>query len=243
MKNIFKIKIHFFFYIIFILSILTGNFKIFITLTLITFFHELGHIIMGIIFKWKIEKVIILPVSLQTIFNTKINNNKYEEILVTIMGPVFQTILFLIIKDKEILRYNLMILLFNLLPIVPLDGFKLLKIIFYEIFPFIIVEYMSIVISFLTLISLIILSKFNLIIILICVIFSFKTIKELENTKYIYNKFLFERYLYNPRFSKTKNIKNRRYLYKNHNNTFFSQKYIINEQEIFSKMFDNIKLL
>lgn len=243
MKNIFKIKIHFFFYLIFILSFFTGNFKMFINLTLITFFHELGHILAGTIFKWKIEKIVILPISLLTIFNTKINNKKYEEIIVTIIGPLFQVILFLFIKDIELIKYNIIILLFNLLPISSLDGNKLLKILLYDILPFIVVEYIGIIISFITIIVLFIYSKYNLIVTIICVIYLFKTLREIDNIKYLYNKFIFERYLYKLNYSKKKNVNNKRYMYKNFSNTIYTKKYIQSEEEMLSKMFDNKELL
>ena len=109
MKNIFNVKINFFFYLAFIIAIFTGNFKIFIILTLITFVHELGHIIGGLFFKYKIERVVVLPLSMLTVFNTKINNKWYQEFIVTILGPIFQIVLFNAINDERILKYNMLL--------------------------------------------------------------------------------------------------------------------------------------
>ena len=47
---------------------------------------------MSIYFKWKIEKVIILPFGALTIFNVDLNSKIYEEFLICIMGPLFQLI-------------------------------------------------------------------------------------------------------------------------------------------------------
>ena len=71
MKTIFKI--HPFFYIFALICILTGYFKNFIIIMFIILFHEMGHILAGLYFKWKIEKIIILPFGGLTLFNEKIN--------------------------------------------------------------------------------------------------------------------------------------------------------------------------
>lgn len=241
MKNIFKIKIHFFFYLTFIISILTGNFKIFITLTLITFFHELGHIIGGLIFKYKIEKIVVLPLSMLTIFNTKINNKWYQEFIVTILGPLFQILLFNFINNERILKYNMILLLFNLLPIFPLDGSKLLKIFLYNYLPFKLVEKINIYISFIVLVLLNISIPKNLLIILVSTIFLFKIFKEKNNLDYIFNKFLFERYLYNINYKKIKIINQLKLeeMYKYYYHHFLSKNKIEEEHDFLLKMFDN----
>lgn len=241
MKNIFKIKIHFFFYLTFIISILTGNFKIFITLTLITFFHELGHIIGGLIFKYKIEKIVVLPLSMLTIFNTKINNKWYQEFIVTILGPLFQILLFNFINNERILKYNMILLLFNLLPIFPLDGSKLLKIFLYNYLPFKLVEKINIYISFIVLVLFNISIPKNLLIILVSTIFLFKILKEKNNLDYIFNKFLFERYLYNINYKKIKIINQLKLeeMYKYYYHHFLSKNKIEEEHDFLLKMFDN----
>ena len=58
-KNIFKV--HILFYIVALFCILIGFFKEFIIFSSIIIIHELGHIIGALIFKWKIEKVVLLP--------------------------------------------------------------------------------------------------------------------------------------------------------------------------------------
>ncbi len=245
MKNIFKIKIHFFFYVVLLISFFTGHFKTFITMTIITIFHELGHIITSQIFKWEIDKVIVMPVSLLTIYNIKINTKKYQELLVTIMGPIFQLFLFFFIKDAIILKYNLILLLFNLLPIYPLDGSKIFKIILYDYIPFIYVENINIYLSVITILFLLVISQCNLIIILVSVIFIFKVIEEYKKRKYIFNKFLFERYLYKIKYKKSKIINGLKKddFYKNYHHNFITKNKIVTEEEFLGKMFDNTRVL
>ena len=51
-------------FIIGFICFLTGNFKNFIIFSSIIIVHELGHIIGALIFKWKIDKIILLPLAL-----------------------------------------------------------------------------------------------------------------------------------------------------------------------------------
>ena len=233
------IKISIPFYICFIVFFLIGKFKLFIVLTSITLFHELGHILMGILFKYKIEKVIVLPLGSLTIFNTKINNKLYKELLVTILGPLFQVILLFILTKYN--KYNIYLLIFNLLPIYPLDGYKILMILLYNIIPFKITNYLGLVISIILLVILFILRPNSIIIYLIFIVYLYQIYKEYKNTPYIFNKYLFERYLYKIKYPNNKDIKgiklNKMYKYKTH--TFYNKNKIFKEEEILSKMFDN----
>ena len=73
MKNLFKI--HLFTYVLAIIMILMGKFKIYLYFTLVLFIHEIGHIIMAIFFKWNIKKIIILPFGILLKFEDNLNSN------------------------------------------------------------------------------------------------------------------------------------------------------------------------
>lgn len=234
MKNIFKI--HIFFYLVSLILILTGYIKDLIYIMFIILFHELGHILIGIYYKWKIEKVIILPFGAITIFNTKINIKLKEEFLVTIMGPLFQSILFLINNNKFI-YYNKLLLIFNLIPIIPLDGSKLLNIILNKMFSFYKSNLLSIIISIILIIILFTLNN-NLIGTFIIIFLSIKVIESIKNNKYIFNKFLFERYLYNFNFKKIKIVNNIKKMKKEKNHIFNIKNKYITEREYLRKLFD-----
>ena len=195
MKNIIKVNICS--YILFLISIFTGNFKKFIIITLITIFHEIGHIIVSILFKFKIEKIVIVPFGLITIFNKPINTKIYKDLIITLMGPLFQFLLFFIIKDEKVLSINYNLLLFNLIPIIPLDGSKLLNILFELIFPLKFSYMLSLFVSLIILFSFL---KLNLTVILVVLIYLINNIKYYKNFKIYFNKFLLERYLYDYNF-------------------------------------------
>ena len=214
---------------------------IFMTIIL---FHELGHILVGVLFRWKIEKVIIMPFGGLTIFQELINKPILEEFLVCIAGPIFQTIYYIFISrciDIKNMHYSL--LLFNLLPIVPLDGSKLLNLLLNKLFPFrlsyIMTNVLSIVLSFLFLI-IIIYMNWNFILFLTLLLLIKKTIKEIKNTNYIFNRFLLERYINDINIKKIKQIEGIKLqkMYRDYKHIFISDKNYYTEREIIRKRFD-----
>lgn len=242
MKIISKIKIHPFFYLFSLIFILTGYFKNFFVITFIISFHELGHIIISQLFHFKIEKIILLPFSGITIFKEAINRPMKEEFLIAIAGPLFQSILFLFLKG-EFFYYNLFILLFNLLPIFPLDGSKILNLLFNVFSNFSKSHLISIFCSFLT-IFLFLFQK-NLIFYLILFFLFCKTIKELKEHHFLVNKFLFERYLYDFKFNKTKIIKgdDTKKMKRDHKHLFYFAHTYHTERQILRRMFDKQSFL
>lgn len=207
-------------------------------------FHEFGHFIVAKLFKYKIDKIYIYPLGGIIKFNDYINRKSYQELLVTLAGPLFQIILslFVVKYDKDIVDFSNILLLFNLLPIVPLDGSKILSCFLYLIIPYKKSLTISINISFLF----IFLSSFYLfnnyysfIIILSLLLLLLKIFDEKKLIKYSFDKFLLERYLYYFRFRKTKVIKNIKDMYKYRNNIFIINNKLFSEKEILVKYFSN----
>ena len=134
-------KIHPIYYIMAIICILTGLFKDFIYITLLIFIHEIGHLTAALYYKWNVKKIVILPFGGITIFNELLNKSLKEEFVILVLGPIFQILFYCIlcifnIKSNLITNYHYSLLLFNLLPIIPLDGSKLLNIILNKLFSF-----------------------------------------------------------------------------------------------------------
>lgn len=104
--------------------------------------HELGHLMAGIILNMKVKRVSVMPVGFSIEFklsekdyNEKIlRSNKLEikKLIIASCGPITNALIILIallIKKqfdyKQLIIYsNLAILIFNLLPIYPLDRWK-----------------------------------------------------------------------------------------------------------------------
>ena len=233
-KNIFKI--HILFYIIGFICFLTGNFKNFVIFSSIIIIHELGHIIGALIFKWKIDKIILLPFGGITIFKENIDKSLKEEFIIAILGPLFQITFYLLYKNNQIFNYyNIAILLFNLLPIYPLDGSKIFNILFNLFFPYKLSHILSIVLSFIFIILLVI-YKIDLSLILIFIIV--ELFKEILKHKYYFNKFLLERYLNNFNYKKHKVIKNIKSMKKQTMHIFKINNKFYTEKEIIKELFD-----
>ena len=219
MKNI--LKIDYSTYIIIILYLLSGNFKEIIILYLIIFIHELGHLFFLKKYHKKIENIIFYPFGGITKYQSFVNHNLKEELLISCGGIINQILLFIIFfglfKLTLINQYtynifsknNIALLIFNLLPIIGLDGEKILRIILENFISYVKVNTLIIIISFITLVLFIIKSislKFNIIFILSFLIY--KIIYFIRNRKYLENKFLLERYLYDLKYSKIKYLNN-----------------------------------
>jgi len=231
MKNIFKI--HPLYYLIALISIFTGLFKNFILFTSIILIHELGHILGAIICKWKIKKIILLPFGGLIIFDELLNRRLIEEFVILIMGPLFQILFYFIFKDNMIIKeYNYNLLFFNLLPIIPLDGSKLINIFLNKIFSFNLSHIISIIISFITII--LVISNKGLIIYLIFIFLIIRNVKELKEHNYLVNKFILERYLYKLKFNKIKFVKglNLKKMKKDNKHIFYNNKYYLEDELI-----------
>ena len=209
-------KFHILFFLMAFLCGITGFFKNFIFLTLIIIVHELGHVLLARIFKWKIDRVVILPIGGITIFDEVISKSLLEEFFILIFGPLFQIIFvnlffFIFGFNEFIYYYNLFLLFFNLLPIYPLDGYKLFNIFLNIIFSYRLSFIVSIILSFIFLLLSFLFLFFyyhNFILFIAFIILLFRNIKYLFSFKLIFNKFLLERYLYKFYFKKYKFINN-----------------------------------
>ena len=236
-KNIFKI--HPLFYLTAFICVITANFKNFIIFSSIIIVHELGHIIGAIIFKWKIDKVILLPFGGITIFQENIDKSLKEEFIIAILGPLLQLVFYFLYSGNSIFnQYNLIILLFNLLPIYPLDGSKIINILFSEFISFKRSHILTIITSFITLSVVILSIKYNLLLYLILLFIVLEIIKEINKHNYYFNRFLLERYLYNNEYSKNKIIDNIKKMKKQTKHIFKINNKYFTEREIIRNLFD-----
>lgn len=182
-----------------------------------------------------------MPFGGLTVFNVDINRPLKEEFIICLLGPLFQIIYYLIFKDifdiKNI-HYNLLV--FNLLPIFPLDGSKIFNIIFNKVFSFKLSLYVTYIISFIVISVLFITDQFNLLLFLTLILLFFKNIKELKNIKYIFNRFLLERYFKYFNFKKRKVVKSGKVskMKKDYYHLFFVKNKYVTEREMLKKMFD-----
>lgn len=244
-----KISIHPFFYLAALITILTGTFRSFIALFFLLFIHECGHILVALFYHWKIEKIIILPFGGLTLFHESLNRYKVEEFWISLAGPLFQIIFYYLwtsLCGYSSLFWNnhITLLLFNLLPIYPLDGSKLLSLGCNCFFPFLKSYTWTLLISFIFLILMsifIFYFNWNLLLFLVLAFLFLKCVKEFQARKYIWNKFLWERYRDYLVFPKRKKINgiDLTQTYRDRTHLFYQDGKTYTEREILSKRFDN----
>ncbi len=239
MKNILnKIEFHYTYIIMAFGLVITGHFVNLIIFTSLIIIHEMGHIIISKILSYKIDKVIIYPyggfVKLNTRINTKIENDLLVAISGIIMQSIYFGIIFFLYRNGIVreyiyslfLLYHKSMLIFNLLPIYPLDGAKIVNLILSKYFSFNIANYISIVISLITVIFFLYSDIYENI---------YKFYKDIS---YIYNRFILERYLFKFNYKKKVIIKNKDKMYKNRVHIFNDNGKLMNEKEYISTFFE-----
>ena len=238
-----KIEFHPLFLITTLIFILIGKFRFLLYFMLLIFIHEMGHILISLLFKWKIDKVIILPFGGLTKYDIMINTPLIEEFLVTISGVSIQIIFFTIIKNIIDYKYfsfiNYFIIIFNLIPIYPLDGSKILNVLLNKITSFRNSNLLTVIISYIFIIILsIVLININKIIILV-LIFLFREVDKLyKERNLIFNKFLLERYIKELKFKKEITINNEDKMKRDYRHLFYINNNYITEKYFLEKYFD-----
>ena len=139
----FRIDLKIFLFII--LFYFTNQLELYVLIMIFAILHELGHLCAGILTGMRPEKLEIKPYGVAILFklfpkdyNTKIGSgNKLEikKIFIALAGPITNLLLILIFlnipieeKLKQLIIYsNILLILFNLIPIYPLDGGRVIK--------------------------------------------------------------------------------------------------------------------
>ena len=139
----FKIDLKIFLFII--LFYFTKQLELYALIMIFAILHELGHLCAGLISGFKPEKLEIKPYGISILFqlfpkeyNTKVKNgNKLElkKIFIALAGPITNILLICIFANlmleeriKQLIIYsNILLIIFNLIPIYPLDGGRVVK--------------------------------------------------------------------------------------------------------------------
>ena len=146
-----SIKIDLKIFLFFFLFLLTSQIEMYILLMAFAIIHELGHLAMGLILKFKPEEIRLTPVGLQIKFIVnseeynkkikKVNKLNIKKAIIALSGPIINLIILSIVAIISKFNFNLqnlyiyqiiiyanfLIAMFNLLPIYPMDGGRFLN--------------------------------------------------------------------------------------------------------------------
>lgn len=213
--------------------------------------HELGHLIILKIYKIKINEITLLPIGAYL----KINVFKDEEIrrylFIYSFGIFFNFIIAIIAfiaNNNFLFKLNVGMIIFNIIPILPMDGFYILNYFICIFLPYRIAYRISLIINlFILPILLIFIIKYQLGIIFICYFgyFLLILIKNVRKRNYLYEDFLLKKHLnYNL---KLKNRKNKYYklpllnnLFLGYHNYFYDNDFFIDENNLLNKRYGNV---
>lgn len=225
MKTLFKVSP--LTYIILLSALLCGYFNYVLIITTILFVHDFGHIIIMKINKINVYEINILPFGSTIKSDINYNIKSFKQLFISVAGVAAQGLLFFtfflfyrigIINDISyhiFLYYNKLIIIFNILPIIPLDGSKILLSLIENILPYKLSLKMVNVWSLIWIFLFISFNVKTFNLVLISVFLFLKTYEEILNHYLIFNKFLLERYLYSFDYKKIKYVKDIRHMYKN----------------------------
>lgn len=242
-----KVEIHLSTFLFCFFALVFGRFQTYLFLFSFTFIHELFHALTALFYKVKVEKICIFPFGFCARMESLINVEWYKELVIVIAGPLsyfFSELLIKLIYNYNIISYvgmqnanstNLFILCFNLLPIIPLDGSKIIKI----LLEFFLVEKKSMQIS--GIISLVSLIIYMIVLPAQFTIYLFLIYSQSEYWYYFrstYSLFLISRL---KKFKLKYKIHNKNDFFRNYHNLFIKKDKIYNEEEYLRKIYGVIK--
>lgn len=137
-----KVKFHPLFWIFLVILLFSNNFISVFSYIFCVFLHELGHFIMASFLGYKLNKINFMPFGASLSGKENVFYKTKHEVLVSIAGPLTNLILLIIslalfwcfpvcyIFLEDFYFANLITLMFNLLPVYPLDGGRVINAIF-----------------------------------------------------------------------------------------------------------------
>ena len=129
-------------FIFLIIFLITRQIKIYGLLMLFAFIHEIGHLLSGLFLGLKVHNIKIAPFGFSIAFLPTEKNRKtsIKKLIIALAGPITNLIVICIVYifcsiikksnlafSTDIIYANLLLFLFNMLPIYPLDGGRVIK--------------------------------------------------------------------------------------------------------------------
>ena len=211
------INVHPLTFIYIILSFIAGRIGIYLISLLIVVIHEMAHYFMARYFCFEIDKIEILPFGAYLLLKDMHLHDIKEELCVVMAGPATHLFLYYIILflfngyfEEYLLTFNSFIFIFNMLPIYPMDGHRIISLFLQKVYDIKKALYLSLKISIFCfcLLSLFYFELETLVIIIYLLQCQFQYFKDIPNQlRYIYSHI-------NTQSEFNKNIINNKFIYR-----------------------------
>lgn len=137
-----RIKLNLNIFIFLIIFYFTKQIELYVTLIIFALIHEIAHIIIGGLYNLKPKTLKITPLGISIYFEKYKKNGQRilekQKIIIALAGPLANFIIafgimclpeniFLHISQESLIYSNLLLATFNLIPIYPLDGGRIIK--------------------------------------------------------------------------------------------------------------------
>jgi stage IV sporulation protein FB len=204
------VHIHPLLWLVIALSIATAHFVELCLLLGIIFVHEMGHAAAASFFSWRIKKITLLPFGGVAEMDEHGNRPLKEEAIVVLSGPLQHVWMvaaafllnYLNLFPEDLFQlfiyYNLMIFIFNMFPVWPLDGGKLVFLLLSLKDSFSNAHRLTIIISFICLclfsIAILLTAPAHINVWVVIGFLFFSLYYEWKQRRYIFIRFLLERY-------------------------------------------------
>lgn len=231
--------------------VLTGYYLNLIVFTSLILVHEMGHYLVAVMNRFYVTKIIIYPYGGMTKIEDMLNRDIHEELLVAMAGIIFQYAFYLImvvcyykgwIRDYTMnlyTLYNNQMIFFNLLPIYPLDGAKILNLLLSKYLYYNLANMITIGISIFVIVIMVGFNIYrcnysNLMIMILLFTYLYQFY---QKRKYLYQRFLLERYLYSVSYPRIEIIDSFRKFYKNRSHLIYQNHHYMKEKEFLGTLF------
>lgn len=135
-----KVKLDWSFYAITLLAILTGYFNQYFIFAITILIHELGHLVMAFFFKWELEELKFFAFGGVMKFKGELNKSNIQDFIISSGGILMNSVILvglILLQNQEMSAIGqkvysdwvwaqTFVIIFNLIPLPPLDGSRLL---------------------------------------------------------------------------------------------------------------------
>ena len=240
------IKVHPITFVYLILSALIGHISLYLSSLFLVFIHEMAHYSMARYFHFEIDKIEILPFGAYLSLKDVYNHDIKEELCVVLAGPATHLFLYYIILfcfkgeyQQYLFTFNSFLFLFNLLPIYPMDGYRILSLLIQSVYDLKKSLYISLKISVfaLSVLSLFYFEIETMVIIIYLLQSQFYCYKSInEQLRYVYSHIS-----YTNDNSKRKIIHDCFEYRRGYNNFFIIENKLYNEKDVVFELLKTIK--